>query len=799
MAANGLIIVESPTKAKTIQRYVGRKYKVVASVGHIKDLPKNRLGVDVEHGFAPEYETIRGKGKVIQEIKKAAKDVKEIFLAPDPDREGEAIAWHIASEIEGGDKTIHRAMFNDLSKETVLKSLSRPQQLDLRKVEAQVARRVLDRLVGYEISPILWKKVRRGLSAGRVQSVAVRLICARQREIDAFVSEEYWTIAANLEGEEPPAFDVKLMKHEGDKVKIPNEDESKRIVAELEKLPFRVSSIQVKETRRKPLPPFITSKLQQDAYRRLRFSAKKTMVIAQQLYEGVEVGDEGSVGLITYMRTDSVKIADTALKAVREYIGEKFGKEYLPQKPHTYRSRKGAQEAHEAIRPTSVERHPENIRSFVSNDQYRLYKLIWERFTASQMEPARYDRTTVNIEAGAYLLRGTGAVMTFPGFTVIYEKTGGDDLDSDTPQFPKLQAGQVLKLLGIQPDQHFTQPPPPFTEATLVRELEEKGIGRPSTYATILSNIQDRGYVEVERGVFKPTELGLLVTDLLVKSFPGVLDIQFTAGMEENLDSIEAGRTERLQVMEGFYSSFRKEYEQAETTMDDLKRGGMPTGIECEQCGAEMVIKVGRTGPFLSCSSYPDCKFSRPYERNAQGQIVKVTHTEETVDQKCPKCGSEMVIKEGRFGRFLACSQYPDCKTTLPLNKQPEDNTPPPENAPDCPICKSKMVIRTGRFGRFWACADYPTCKGTAPVSLGVPCPEEGCDGELAEKRSRKGRVFYGCTRYPDCKFAMWNRPVAKACPQCGKPFMIERNRKTGRVLACADKECGYSEPVEES
>lgn len=792
--SKSLILVESPTKARTIQRYVGKDYKVLASVGHIKDLPKSRLGVDVEHGFEPRYEVIRGKSKVIREIKKAARGVKTVFLALDPDREGEAIASHLAEEVEGSGRVIHRALFNEVSKEAVLHALSHPTELDRRKVEAQLARRVLDRLVGYEISPMLWKKVRRGLSAGRVQSVAVRLVCERQREIEAFQPEEYWSITAQLESSEPPPFEVKLIQFQGGKVKLHNEAQARHVEQEVRGYPFRVRSVKVKEARRNPPPPFTTSKLQQEAHRRLRFSGKKTMALAQQLYEGIELGEEGAVGLITYMRTDSVRVADHALQSVRSYIRDRFGNVYLPARPHLYRSRKGAQEAHEAIRPTSVARHPEEIRKHVSEDQYSLYRLIWDRFVASQMTPALYERTSVDVDAGPYLFRGTGAVMTFPGFTTVYGQVVDGETAEEGGRFPKLQPGQDLKLLELKPQQHFTQPPPPFTEASLVKELEERGIGRPSTYAAILSNIQERGYVRVERGVFRPTELGLLVTDLLVQSFPAILDVSFTAGMEEKLDLIEDGEIDRLQVLEGFYKSFREDCARAETGMADLKREGLPTEFLCERCGANMVIKVGKKGPFLSCSAYPECAYSRPYLRNS-GAIGKPESQHER-SETCPNCGSPMVLKEGRFGPFLACSHYPNCKTRVSLTRGAGAQVSE-EEAPRCPQCGSEMVLRTGRFGRFYGCLRYPECRGSAPQKVRVGCPEQGCDGQIVEKRSRKGKTFYGCTNYPRCRFALWDRPTPKPCPSCGAPFMVERNRASGPTLACYKKECGYTEPSE--
>lgn len=787
----GLIIVESPTKARTIQKYVGKDFKVLASIGHIKDLPKSRLGVDVEDGFKPEYEILKGKASFLKEIKKAAQDVTDIYLASDPDREGEAIAWHIAEEIDGPGKRIHRALFNDLSRETVLYSLMNPTQLDMRKVEAQMARRILDRLVGYEISPMLWQKVKRGLSAGRVQSVAVRLVCERQKEIDSFVPQEYWTIEARLEAHEPPAFLARLVKAHGEKLALGNEDKTRKILEEARGLSFRVAKVETKPYKRMPPAPFTTSKLQQEAFRRLKFSPKRTMTVAQQLYEGVELGAEGPVGLITYMRTDSVKVAPHAVEAVRHYIRETYGQDYLPSKPQVYKSRKGAQEAHEAIRPTSVERYPEAVRPYLTEEQYLLYRLIWERFVASQMKAALYERTVVEVEAGPYIFRASGSVLSFPGFTVLYgNEVDGEGADEEA-LFPPLNVGETLKLLELIPEQHFTQPPAPFTEATLVKELEERGIGRPSTYATILSNIQERGYVKVEKGVLRPTELGFLVTELLVKSFPGILDVGFTAEMEEKLDKIEEGQLDRVSVLREFYGSFQEDFHKAEKEMKDLKREGLPTEQKCQECGSPMVVKVGKKGPFLSCSAYPSCSFSMPYMRETAQTVGQPEGSESRV---CPLCGAPMLLREGRYGPFWACSSYPSCRSTAPLDKGGLQNLPAREGGPSCPLCGSQMVPKRGKFGPFYACSRYPECKGTSPLEVGLPCPAEGCGGQLLERRSKKGKAYYSCSRYPHCKFLLWQRPVARSCPQCQAPFMVEKSTKGRRILCCINQACGHKE-----
>ncbi len=745
---DALIIVESPTKVKTIKKYFGSEYDVRASVGHIKDLPKSKLGIDIEHDFEPTYKIIDAKKKVIAELKKAAEKAKVIYLAPDPDREGEAIAWHIADLIDGRKKKLYRVLFNDLTRNTMLQALQHPRELDVNKYEAQQTRRILDRLVGYQISPILWDKVRRGLSAGRVQSVAVRLICEREEEIRNFVKEEYWTITALLEGATPPPFEAKLIRIAGKKAKISNEAQSREILEKLDAVPFIVSSIERKETRKSPPPPFTTSKLQQEAARWFRFSPKKTMRIAQKLYEGIELGKEGPVGLITYMRTDSVRIADEALRDVRKFIDDSYGKDYLPPKARSYAKSTRAQDAHEAIRPASLAYRPLDIKKYLSGDEFRLYQLIWNRFVACQMNPAVFDQTTIDITAGSCLFRAQGSVLKFPGFTILY--TEGKDNGEDNGigrTLPELREKEVLRLISLTPEQHFTQPPPRFSEATLVKELEEKGIGRPSTYAAILSTIQDRGYVRLENGRLFPTELGTLVNEQLVKNFPKILDVEFTAMMENQLDQIEEGKLERLTTLREFYGPFEKDLEKARKQMRDVKKEEKPTDILCDKCGSPMVIKWGRKGQFIACSNYPKCKNTSNFTEDENGKITQ-TETEKT-ELVCEKCGKPMVIKEGRFGRFLGCSGYPECKAT-------------------------------------------------AAISLGVTCPEKGCGGDLTEKRTKKGKAFFGCSNYPKCKFATWDRPIPEPCPSCGAPFLVEKySRKKGRVKACLNKDCGFKEAQE--
>jgi DNA topoisomerase-1 len=748
--SNSLIIVESPTKVKTIKKYIGPDFDVRASVGHIKDLPKSSLGINIEDNFEPTYVVIENKKKVISDLKKAAKSAENIYLAPDPDREGEAIAWHIAEEIGSKGKNVRRVLFNDLTRKTMLKALQETQDLDFNKYEAQQTRRILDRLVGYQISPILWDKVRRGLSAGRVQSVAVRMICEREEEIRSFVPEEFWNINAKLSGSNPPPFDSRLLRIDDKKAKIGNETAAKDILGYLETVPFILSSIEKKETKRQPQPPFTTSKIQQEASRKLRFSAKKTMSTAQKLYEGIELGDEGPVGLITYMRTDSVRIADEALEEVRDYILDNYGKDCLPSKARVFKSAKKIQDAHEAIRPASLAYKPSDIKKYLSSDQFRLYQLIWNRFVASQMNPAVYDQTTIDIGAGKCIFRTQGSIMKFPGFTVLYTEDRDDKTEENgngngfDKVLPDLKEGETLTVLSIIPDQKFTEPPPRYSEATLVRALEENGIGRPSTYATILSTIQDRDYAKLETGRFHPTELGTLVTDLLVKNFPKILDVAFTASMEEKLDLIEEGKVKRLDTLSEFYEPFASVLKQAKKQMRNVKAEETPTEFVCEKCGSAMVIKWGRNGRFIACSNYPACKNTKNFEQDENGKINEV----ETIvsDTICDKCGKNMVVKQGRFGSFLGCSGYPECRNTKPL-------------------------------------------------SIGIKCPEEGCTGEITEKKPKKGKTFFGCSKYPNCTFALWDRPLPEACPQCGASFVVEKyDRRTGRTKTCIKQECGYKE-----
>jgi len=753
-----LIVVESPTKVKTIKKYVGKEFNVAATVGHIKDLPKREIGIDIENGFQPKYVTVPGKQKVIRSLKSAAGDAMEVFLAPDPDREGEAIAWHTAEVLKKKGRKFHRVLFHEITKNAVLSSLKQPQNLDENKYRAQQTRRILDRLVGYGISPILWKKIKYGLSAGRVQSVAVRMICDREREIYAFRPEEYWTITAMLSGKNPPEFSATLTRYRKKKLTIKNEASAGDIVKALYSEKFIVDEITKKTVKKNPYPPFTTSKLQQDAIRKLRFSAKKTMQVAQQLYEGVEVGDQGALGLITYMRTDSIRISPEAAKEAKKLIEQRFGPDFALDRPRFFKNKNRAQDAHEAIRPTSVFNTPESLAPYLSKDQLALYTLIWKRFVASQMARALIDRKTILISAGDYTFSATGSTILFPGFLSLYQTAEDMEADSgqkDKARLPELEQGEVLTLNRLEPNQHFTQPPPRYSEASLVKALEESGIGRPSTYATILSTIREKGYVELYKKKFIPTELGFIVTDLLVASFPDILDVDFTAGMENELDMVETGRMEAKKLLEDFYAVFEKRLKTAEKEMESVKGVGLLSGLDCPECGRKLRIKVGKNGPFLACEGYPGCRYTSNYTRDENG-LIRVSEPVEVREGEnvCEKCGMPMQVRQGRYGEFLACTGYPECTNTRSLHSNGNG------------------------------------------ASTGVKCPEKGCGGEIVEKRSRRGKVFYGCNNYPDCTYALWDRPVPEKCPRCGAGFMVEKETKReGKIIKCLNPACGYKAP----
>jgi DNA topoisomerase-1 len=861
--ARSLVIVESPAKAKTINKYLGRNYLVKASYGHVMDLPKKTIGillpgqengkkkkkrkakagasekkvakpvvVTAENIFEPTYEVIPGKIKVIHDLQKAARGADAIYLAGDPDREGEAICAHLAEilgkpkkyadlvvhEVKEGDEKapkpaakkelpktngappkIYRVMFNEITQKAIKAAFEHPSEVNENLVDAQQARRVLDRIVGYKVSPLLWNKVRRGLSAGRVQTVALRLIVEREQEIRAFIPKEYWTIHALLDSGTPPLFEAKLSKFKGEDIEVLNQEAADKVVAAVQKAKWQVASVAQKEKRRNAPPPFTTSKLQQAAYNRLRFTAKRTMSLAQKLYEGVELGNEGSVALITYMRTDSVRVSNDALDQVRAMIPERFGASYLPEKPNFYKSKKDAQEAHEAVRPTDVLRAPEDVRPYLEDDLFKLYQLIWQRFVASQMLPAIFDQTTIDISAADYTFRATGSVQKFDGYLRVYQTpVAGADREDDEKDdegegrsLPQVREGQTLRLDQMRPDQHFTEPPPRYNDATLVKELEEKGIGRPSTYAAIISTIVEREYVTKDQGRFSPTMLGERVSVLLVKSFEDIFDVGFTARLEEELDEIEEGKLPWRQAVKEFWDPFVVDLDKADEQMLSYK-AGIPTGLKCEKCGeGELLERISRHGFFLGCNRYPDCDYIKDLSPELPAEADGVAKIE-----YCDNCGKEMVIKRGRFGVFLACKGYPDCKTTRRLvsgtriARQPD--VPLDEK---CPLDDAQLLRRQGRFGDFVGCTNYPKCKYTRPITLGIKCPKCN-EGEFVRRgisRGRgAGRIFYGCSRYPDCDFTTPHEPINEPCPKCAAPFIVEKHTKQGNFRTCIKEGCDW-------
>ncbi len=712
-------------------------------MGHVKDLPKKNLGVDIENDFTPSYEIIKGKKKIIDLLKSASKKAQTVYLAPDPDREGEAIAWHIAQEIQKSKAKILRASFNEITKEAVEEGIKNAGEIDLNRVNAQQARRILDRLVGYKISPVLWKTVYKGLSAGRVQSVALRIICEREETITHFVPQEYWSVTAILETKDKKSFPAKLVKISGKDFQISNQKGAEDVISDLKTKKYLVDKISQEERRRYPYAPYITSTLQQDAARQLYYPAQKTMKIAQELYEGVELGDQGSVGLITYMRTDSPRIAEVAKKSAKDFIQKNFGTDYIPSKPREYKSKKLAQEAHEAIRPTYLEQTPGEIKKFLTKDQFKLYQLIWNRFIASQMAEAVFQVTSVDIEAEKYLFRSSASQLLFDGFLKVYQDVKEENGDEEEEfKLPGLKENELLHLLELIHKQHFTKPPPRFTEASLIKELEENGIGRPSTYAQIVYTIKQRNYVEAENRRLYPTELGKTVNLILVKNFPDIFEVKFTANMEEELDKIEEGEEKWVDVLKEFYEPFRLNLEKVENNKSKIQKLTQEKTEEiCDKCGSPMIIRWGRNGKFLACSAYPDCKNAKPLDPSENGKVL--------TDKVCDLCGAPMMVKTSRYGRFLSCSKYPECKFTQ-------------------------------------------------PYSIGVDCPQDGCGGYLIERKTKRGKFFYGCSNYPKCNFATWDKPIAENCPNCEAKFLVMKSSKTkGDYLKCL--KCGHEklEPVE--
>jgi DNA topoisomerase I len=808
--SKSLVIVESPAKAKTIGKYLGKDFQVEASVGHVKDLPKNKIGVDLEDGtFEPELIVIPGKEKVVDRLKKLAAKADSVYLAPDPDREGEAIAAHLADELSSVVKksAIHRVTFNEITSKAVKAAFQHARKVDQHLVDAQQTRRVLDRIVGYQISPLLWDKVRRGLSAGRVQTVALRLIVEREREIKAFNPVEYWTVDASLNKKED-TFTARFVGIDGERAKVdtvdtpslPDQKITDEVLAQLKKAAWSVRNVDRRERRRNPAAPFTTSKLQQDASRQLGFNVKRTMGVAQRLYEGIDLGSEGTVGLITYMRTDSTRVSPEAIQSARKYIQSKLGKNYLPESPNTFKSKKDAQDAHEAIRPSDPDIHPDAIRKYLSDEQYRLYKLIWQRFIASQMLAAVYDQTTVDIVAKAdrgYDFRVTGSVLKFDGFLKVYEESKDkkdEDDESLANRLPALEPGDRLALNELKPEQHYTEPPPRYNEASLVKELEERGIGRPSTYASIINTIQDREYVEKiggRTGRFVPTEIGTVVTGLLVTNFPYIFDTQYTAKLEEELDDIEDGKEKWTDLLSGFYTHFADELKDAGKNMEDVKRMEKPTDEKCPECGSPLVLKWGKFGSFYACSSYDkkkkgSCSYTRENFDAKPNLVLADASENEQEEEYCENCGRVMVLRNGPWGPFMACPGYnedPPCKTVRRLNQKQQQKPPQPLDE-YCPKCGSQLVLRNGQYGEFVSCSAYPKCKYIKQNTIGMKCPK--CQvGEIVEKKARRGNLFYGCSEYPKCDFTANYKPVDQKCPECGSPYLMEKTLKSGIFLVC--------------
>jgi DNA topoisomerase-1 len=834
--SKSLVIVESPAKAKTIEKYLGKGFDVRASVGHIMDLPKNEIGVELEkRTFVPELIVSPGKEKIVEQLKKLGAQADAIYLAPDPDREGEAIAYHLALQLgktAAERKKIRRVTFNEITQKAVQEAFKHPRDVDQNLVDAQQTRRVLDRLVGYQISPLLWDKVRRGLSAGRVQTVAVRLIVEREREIGAFGPVEYWTLAAILhpENRADESFKARLVGIDGEPARVangkdkdgkdqfianalPDERSMKQVVSALEKAKWSLVSVESREQQRRPSAPFITSQLQRDASSKLGFNVRRTMGVAQRLYEGVNVGAEGLVGLITYMRTDSPRVAPEAIAGAREWISKELGPRYLPKEPNVYKGRKAAQDAHEAIRPTDAARTPESIARYLTEEQLKLYRLIWQRFVASQMTPAVFDVTTAKIAAlsqktgKTYDFRVSGSVVRFDGFLKVYEvlEEKKDEEDESANKLPDLDRVKRLELEKLEDEQHFTQPPPRYNEASLVKVLEERGIGRPSTYASIINTIQDREYVTKISGRFYPTEIGMVVCDLLVKNFPYIFDVAYTAKLEEELDEIEEGHEKWTDLLKGFYGYFEDELKDAGKNMENIKRMEQPTKETCDLCGSPLLLKWGKFGTFYACSAYDkkdksSCGFTK--ENTAGKPDLNTQEAQEAgeAEEYCDNCGRVMVLRRGLFGPYMACPGYsedPPCKTVRKLSqKQQQKQNAPLPTGEDCPLCGKPLVLRQGAFGEFVSCSGYPKCKYVKQNLIeGMKCPKCGL-GDLAERKARRGNIFWGCTNYPKCGFTSNYKPVAKMCPLCKSPYLVEKTLRSGIYLECPNKKKSAEEVV---
>jgi DNA topoisomerase-1 len=832
--SKSLVIVESPAKAKTIEKYLGKGFEVLASVGHIMDLPKNDIGVELEHRtFEPTLIVSPGKEKVVAQLKRAAAKADEIFLAPDPDREGEAIAYHLALQLGTSakeKKKIRRVTFNEITKNAVQEAFKHARDLDQNLVDSQQTRRILDRLVGYQISPLLWDKVRRGLSAGRVQTVAVRLIVEREREIGAFQPVENWTLDAILHPEKQAekSFKARFVGIDGEPARVANgqdkdgkdqfisnaladEQSMKAVVAALDKAQWSLVSVQSTEKQRRPSAPFITSQLQRDAASKLGFNVRRTMGVAQRLYEGIDIGADGTTGLITYMRTDSPRIAPEAIAGAREWIGKQLGKQYLPATENIYKGKKAAQDAHEAIRPTDVTRTPESIAGYLTEEQLKLYRLIWQRFVASQMMPAVFDVTTAKIAAVSsrtgktYDFRTSGSIVRFDGFLKVYEilEDKKDDDDDAANKLPILDNVKKLELEKLEDEQHFTQPPPRYNEASLVKVLEEKGIGRPSTYASIINTIQDREYVTKISGRFYPTEIGMVVCDLLVESFPYIFDVAYTAKLEEELDGIEEGTEKWTTLLTGFYKYFEDELKDAGKNMRDIKRMEKKTDEKCDLCGAPLLLKWGKFGTFFACSAYnkkdkSSCTFTK--ENTAAKPDMNTPEGQEAVEQEeyCDNCGRVMVLRRGPFGMFMSCPGFnedPPCKTFRKLSsKQQQKVSAPKPTGEDCPQCGKPLVLRQGSYGEFVSCSGYPKCKYVKQNLIeGLKCPKCGV-GDLAERKARRGNIFWGCTNYPKCDFTSNLKPVAEKCPECESTYLVEKTLRSGIFLECPNKKKGAEE-----